>query len=108
MHPGKRKCLTILDFSLITQSLSTFTRRHCSPVESPPSLCTGAVRAEEDGHQVRVRRDVRWDEEVGVGPVDLHVAAALVHQHRAITISDLDKVVWTWINILYSVCREPC
>ena len=50
----------------MSQSELRFTRRHCSPFEIPPGLCPGAVRAEEDGHQVRVRRDVRWDEEVGV------------------------------------------
>ena len=94
--------------TILSQPKLRFTRRHCSPFEIPPGLCPGAVRAEEDGHQVRVRRDVRWDEEVGVGLVDLHVAAALVHQHRAITIGDLDEVVWTWVNILYCVSREPC
>ena len=68
---------------------------HCRPVETPTSLCTTAVRVEEDVHGVGHGR-YDWRLEVTARSwTTVVVAAALAHQGCPVPICDVDVVVGT-------------
>ena len=71
---------------------------HCRPVETPTSLCTTAIRVEEDVHGVGHGR-YDWRLEVtGRSWTTVGVAAPLAQQGCPVPICDLDIVVGTIIS----------
>ena len=72
--------------------MSLLTWCHRTPAETPTSLCTTAIRVEEDLHSVAPGR-YDWRQEVqGMRWISIRVAAAVVHQGCPVPIRDIDVV----------------